>query len=109
VGVSRVARGNQDWNPRKSADPLIRNGHTWRLGIQIVDGCDNLLGTIVADLDRDRVADRSGGSQKHRHNGGNYYRFSHFTHSTPLTSPPTMRRLGCQFHDASSARRFASA
>lgn len=54
------------------ADTLSARSH-------IVDGCDNLLRTIVADPDRHRIADSRGGNQEHRCEAGNEGGLTHFT------------------------------
>jgi len=79
VRISGITRVNQHGNPGKSADALIRNGYPRRLRVHIVDGCDNLLGTIVADPDRDRIGDSRSGSQKHQRETGNEDRCTHLT------------------------------
>jgi len=81
MGVAGGARIDQDGNPRESVDSLIHNSRTRRLCNHVVDRCDNGVGAIVEDSDRERIAERRGGRQQHQRESEKGDRSTHRTHS----------------------------
>src|ERR1035438_8063688 len=55
MSESRSARGRRDRDPGKTADSLTYDDRSRWLCIHVVDGNENIVSTVVVDLDRHHI------------------------------------------------------
>src|SRR5260370_6170505 len=64
MSESRWARRHRDRDPGKTANSLTHDDRSGRRGIHVVNGDENIVSTVVAELDRHHIVADSRGAAR---------------------------------------------